>query len=396
MEIAYFDCFAGASGDMILGALVDAGLELGILKSELAKIPLNSYSLTAKRVEKRGIQGTKVTVTVDQGCHRHPQRSLFDIQEMIHGSSLTSEVKQRSNEVFKRLADAEARAHGLSVQQVHFHEVGAVDAIVDVIGSVVGLSLLGVKSIYCSPLHLGAGVVECDHGMLPVPAPATAELIKGKPVFSTGIQGELLTPTGAAIITTLATSFGHMPYMKPSRVGYGAGTRDLPIPNLLRILIGEGIDKSLIPESDCIAVLTTNIDDMNPQIYDYVMQGLFQRGALDVFLAPIQMKKNRPGSLVTVLCQPEHVQLLSEFLMRETTTIGLRWHLEQRIKALRSVIAVRTKFGEVRIKIIRSFEESPHITPEYDDCRLIAQQTGLPLKEVLEEVRRAGMSQISP
>lgn len=394
MTIAHFDCFAGASGDMILGALMDAGLELPVLKSELAKLPLHHFDVAAHRVDRRGIQGTKAVVSIAESPHQHPMRSLSHIQEMINASDLAPSVKEQSIAVFTRLAEAEALVHGITIDEVHFHEVGAVDAIIDVVGSVAGLTTLGIESFSCSPINLGAGIVECNHGTLPVPAPATAELIKGRPVYGSGVQAELLTPTGAAILTTLASGFGPVPLMKLEKVGYGAGTKDLPISNLLRILIGESIDQLYVPEADGIAVIQTNIDDMNPQIYDYVMQGLFQRGALDVFLTPVQMKKNRPGSLVTVICQPAQVHPLSKFLMRETTTIGVRWHLENRIKAARSVAKVQTRFGEVRIKIIRTDVESAHVSPEYEDCRVIASQTGLSLKEVLEEVRKTGMSQL--
>lgn len=393
MNIAYFDCFAGASGDMILGALLDTGLELSVLKSQLAKLPLDYYDLTAERVEKRGIQGTKVTITTDRA--HHPHRNLFNIQNMINRSCLTAEVKEQSIEVFTRLANAEAMVHGISVHQVHFHEVGAVDAIIDVVGSIAGISALGIQNISCSPLHVGAGIVQCNHGTLPIPAPATAEMIKGKPVYSTEVQGELLTPTGAAILTSLASSFGPMPAMKLDVIGYGAGTRDLPIPNLLRVLIGEAPEKRSISEGENVAVVQTNIDDMNPQIYDYVIQGLLQRGALDVFLTPVHMKKNRPGTLMTIICQPEHVNPMSEFLMRETTTIGTRWHLENRVIASRSVAKVHTQYGEARIKVIRTGNQPPQVSPEYDDCRAIASRTGLPLKEVLEEVRKAGISQFT-
>ncbi len=395
MTVAYFDCFAGASGDMILGALIDAGLDPVVLKSELAKLPLDHYDVTTKTVEKRGIKATKVAITTTQSHHRHPHRNLFDIQDIINRSGLMPQVRQRSIDVFSRLAHAEAKVHGVSIDQVHFHEVGAVDAIIDVVGAVAGFKALNIENISCSPLHLGSGIVQCDHGGLPVPAPATTELIKGKPVYSTGLEGELLTPTGAAILTTLASSFGPMPAMKLSAVGYGAGTRDLPIPNLLRVLIGETLEPNSVPESDRVAVIQTNIDDMNPQIYDYVFEGLFQRGAMDVFLTPVHMKKNRPGALVTVICQPEHVHVMSELLMRETTTIGTRWRLENRVKASRSIAKIKTQFGEVRVKIIRTGSQPPQVSPEYDDCRAIASRTGLPLKEVLEEVRNTGMRHVT-
>ncbi|MGC8906822.1 MAG: nickel pincer cofactor biosynthesis protein LarC [Desulfomonilaceae bacterium] len=395
MTIAYFDCFAGASGDMILGALIDAGLDPIVLKRELATLPLDHYDITTTTVERRGIKGTKVTISTTQSHHCHPHRNIFDIQDIITRSGLAPQVKEQSIDVFSRLAEAEASVHGIPIDQVHFHEVGAIDAIIDVVGAVAAIKALDIQGIFCSPLHVGSGTVQCDHGALPVPAPATTELIKGKPVYSTGVEGELLTPTGAAILTTLAAGFGPLPAMKLQAVGYGAGTRDLPIPNLLRVLLGEPLESHSLTEADRVAVIETNIDDMNPQIYDYVIEGLFQRGALDVFLTPVHMKKNRPGALVTVICQPEHVHSMSEWLMRETTTIGTRWRLENRVKASRSIAKIHTRLGEVRIKIIRTGSQSPQVSPEYDDCRAIASRTGLPLKEVLEEVRKAGMSQLS-
>ena len=296
MKIVYFDCFAGASGDMILGSLIDAGLSVEKLRSELAKLRLSHYELEVTNVTKRGLGGSQALVRIDDHHHHHHHRRLHDIEKIIENSELDQAVKQRSLKIFTRLAEAEAKVHRTTIDQIHFHEVGAMDAIIDVVGSVAGLAALGVEKICCSPLHVGSGTVECAHGTLPVPAPATAELIKGKPIYSTGVKGELLTPTGAAILTTLASEFGPMPPMTVEKIGYGAGTSDPAIPNLLRLIIGESSDETQGYELERVAVAETNIDDMNPQIYDYLIQKMLEMGALDVFLVPMQMKKKPAGN----------------------------------------------------------------------------------------------------
>jgi len=389
MKIVYFDCFAGASGDMILGALMDAGLSLEQLKSELAKLRLTHYDLSVEKVTKRGIGGSQAIVRIDDEHHHHHHRHLDDIREIIGTSSLDESVKSRSLQVFTRLAEAEAKVHQTSVDLIHFHEVGAMDAIIDVVGSVSGLAALGVERVYCSPLHVGSGTVECAHGTLPVPAPATAELIKGKPVYSTGVKGELLTPTGAAILTTLASDFGPMPAMTVKSIGYGAGTSEPAIPNLLRLIIGESSVEVRGYELERVAVAETNIDDMNPQIYDYLIQKMLDMGALDVFLVPMQMKKNRPGTLVTVICMPDRIGEFSDFLMRETTTIGLRWRIDNRTKAHRSIREVQTKYGPVHVKVAEVNGSAINATPEYDDCKQLALEKKIPLKEIMDQARIA-------
>jgi uncharacterized protein (TIGR00299 family) protein len=286
MKIAYFDCFSGASGDMILGALLDAGLSVERLNEELAKLHLSRYDVRVRRVVKKGIGGSQALVVIDDHHHHH-HRCLHDIREIIEGSDLDDRIKRLSLDVFSRLAEAEAKVHQTTVDHVHFHEVGAMDAIIDIVGSIAGIAALGIERIYCSPLHVGCGTVECAHGTLPVPAPATAELIVGKPFYSTGVSGELLTPTGAAILTTVASGFGSMPAMTLEKIGYGAGASDPAIPNLLRILIGEAGDELRGYEREHIAVIETNIDDMNPQLYDYLMGRALDMGALDVFLTYI-------------------------------------------------------------------------------------------------------------
>ena len=392
MKIAYFDCFAGASGDMILGALLDAGLDVEHLRSELAKLHLSHYDLRAEKVIKRGIGGTQALVLVDEEHHHHHHRHLSHIRGIIEKSDLEESVKQRSITIFTRLAKAEAKVHQTTVEHVHFHEIGAMDAIIDVVGGVAGMAALGIEKIFCSPLHLGSGTVKCAHGILPVPAPATAELIRGKPVYSTGVGGELLTPTGAAILTTLSSGFGHIPAMTVEKIGYGAGTSDPEIPNLLRITIGEAADEDKDCLTEQVAVIETSIDDMNPQIYDYLIGKMLDMGALDVFLSPIQMKKNRPGTLVTVLCQPETVGRFSDFLMRETTTIGLRWRTDHRIKAHRTIKKVQTRYGTVRCKAAEVGGEVVNVSPEYEDCRRLAAEKNVPLKKILEEARTAALN----
>jgi uncharacterized protein (TIGR00299 family) protein len=390
MKIVYFDCFAGASGDMILGSLMDAGLSVETLRSELAKLHLSHYELEVTNVTKRGLGGSQALVRIDDHHHHHHHRRLHDIEKIIGNSELDKVVKQRSLNVFTRLAEAEAKVHRTTIDHIHFHEVGAMDAIIDVVGSVSGLAALGVEKIYCSPLHVGSGTVECAHGTLPVPAPATAELIKGKPTYSTGVKGELLTPTGAAILTTLASGFGPMPPMTVEKIGYGAGTSEPSIPNLLRLIVGESSEAMQGYELERVAVAETNIDDMNPQIYDYLIQKMLEMGALDVFLVPMQMKKNRPGTLVTVICALDRIGEFSDFLMRETTTIGLRWRIDNRIKAHRAIKEVMTPYGPVKVKVAQVDGSVINVTPEYEDCKRLALERQAPLKEIMELARAAG------
>ena len=387
MKIAYFDCFAGASGDMILGALVDAGLEPDLLNRELAKLHLDHFALSFKPAVKRGLGGCQAVVDIGTHIH-HPHRGLQDIRSLIEASELSRDIRQQSMAIFTRLAMAEARVHQTSVEAVHFHEVGAVDAIIDVVGAVSGLSLLGIESVYCSALHLGSGTVTCAHGILPVPAPATLELVKGIPVYSTEIQGELLTPTGAAILTTLSKGFGPLPAITIEKSGYGAGMANPEIPNLLRVVIGNAAFDTNDCDTDQVAVLETAIDDMNPQIYDYVMQQALDLGALDIFLKPIQMKKNRPGILLTLMCRPDDLQLFSRFLLKETTSIGLRWRFENRIKAKREIREISTSLGTVRVKTARIQDDIIHQSPESDDCKEIAITRNIPLKTVMAQVSR--------
>ncbi len=376
---------------MILGALMDAGLSVERLREELAKLPLSHYEVKVKKVIKKGLGGSQAIVVVGDHHHHH-HRDLNHIEEIIGKSSLDDAVKQQSLKIFRRLAEAEAKVHQTSIDLIHFHEVGAMDAIVDVVGSVAGLAAMGIERIYCSPFHVGTGTVECAHGTLPIPAPATTELLKGKPIYSTGVVGELLTPTGAAILTTISSGFGPPPAMTVEQTGYGAGTAELSIPNLLRIIIGEARDDVHGYDREQVAVLETNIDDMNPQIYDYLIGSTLDMGALDVFLSPAQMKKNRPGTLFTIICQPHLVERFADFLLRETTTIGLRWRLDNRLKARRTIREVQTQYGPVKCKVAETDNGIVNISPEYEDCKRIALERKVPLKEVMETAKAAALA----
>lgn len=387
MKIAYFDCFSGASGDMILGAMLDAGLPLDVLKTELAKLGLSHYELGVEKVVKKGLSGSQALVNIEQDHHEHHHRHLSHITEIIEKSTLNADVKRDSLKIFNRLAQAEATVHNTTIEKIHFHEVGAMDSIIDVVGAVVGLKALGIEKIYCSPLHVGTGTVTCAHGVLPVPTPATAQLIKGKPVYATGVEGELLTPTGAAILTTLAEEFGPMPTMTVERIGHGSGTADRSIANLLRLFAGTTTLNDSSYEVEQTAVMETTIDDMNPQMYDYLIEKILKMGALDVFCQPVQMKKNRTGTLMTVLCRSDMVSSLADFFFKQTTTIGLRWRIDNRIKTQRKTSVITTRFGDISCKIAMLNKEIVNIKPEYDDCKRKALEQNVPLKTIMEEAR---------
>jgi uncharacterized protein (TIGR00299 family) protein len=385
--IAYLDCFSGISGDMLLGALVDAGLALADLKADLALLPLGGYEVKAERLTRRGIGGTRVTVEVG-GEHLH--RGLSDILDIINRSDLADQVKEPARRIFARLAEAEARVHNCPVEGVHFHEVGAVDAVVDVVGACCGLHRMGITEVYASPLPLGGGWVDTAHGRLPVPAPATVELLKGVPTYGGPVEAELVTPTGAAIVTTLCRHFGAMPPMAISQVGWGAGARDLPHPNLLRIFLGGPAE---LPQEQRLALIETNLDDMNPELFEHLMDRLFAAGALDVFYTPIVMKKSRPATLVSVLTEPVKMAELTAILFRETTTLGLRVQEVSRRCLERKWVEVDTKYGRLRVKLGLLGREVVTAQPEYEDCRGIARERGVPLKLVYEAARAAFASQ---
>ena len=387
MRIAYFDCFFGASGDMILGSLIDAGLSPRGLREELKKLRIPTIYLKAKNVLKADLSATQVIVE-DMG-EKRSHRNLKEILRIIERSGIEAEVKEKSKEIFKRIASVEAKIHQTPMEEVHFHELGGLDSIVDIVGSVWGIRQLGIEKIYVSKVNVGAGFVKCEHGILPVPAPATLSLMEGKPIYSSGVERELLTPTGAAILTTLGSEFGPMPLMKVDRIGYGAGRDNLTHPNLLRLIIGTS---ELTSEKERVAVIETNIDDMNPQFYDYVMEKLFAMEVLEVFITPILMKKNRPGHLLNIICSSEKLPFVTKFLLRETTTLGLRWHEEERAKTDREILTKETKYGKIRFKLARWEGRIVNLSPEYEDCKRLALENGIPLKEVFEEAKRVAIT----
>lgn len=382
MKVAYFDCFSGISGDMLLGSLVDLGLGIEGLKRELKKLDLSGYEIRVARAGRKGIWGTRLEAIVSG---EQVRRGLNDILALIESSDLNGEVKRTSGEIFLRLAQAEAKVHNKEISELRFHELGATDAIVDVVGALIGIKLLGIEQVYASRLHLGTGFLECAHGILPVPAPATLGLLEGVPIRSMGIENELVTPTGAAIITTICKGFGEMPPMKLERVGYGVGSRDLSIPNVLRVLIGEG---QVEHEEDRVILLETNIDDMNPQAYDWVMDLLFEKGARDVYLTPVQMKKSRPGTVLQVISPLDEVDELLEIIFRETTTLGVRVSEVRRRKLKRETRTINTRFGEVKVKVGFLNRKVRDVVPEYEECKRIAREHGLPIREVYRELER--------
>mgnify|MGYP000850498067 FL=1 len=384
MRVLYFDCFAGISGDMTLGALLDLGIDQDKFLAELNKLNVEGFSIKISKTRKNGIEGTKVDVIISEHHHdehhsHHHHRRLADIERIIDESGLEQKVKELSKSIFMKVAQAEAKIHGMDLQEVHFHEVGALDSIVDIVGAAICINMLNADKIISSPLHDGAGFVPCQHGLIPIPAPATLEILRESsvPFYSTGIQSELVTPTGAAIITTIADEFGSMPMMKAVQVGYGAGTRDLEIPNLLRVMVGE------IKKNDKILVMECNIDDMSGEIGGYVMEKLFEAGALDVFYTPIYMKKNRPAVLLSVLCHKEEAELLQNILLKETTTIGIRQYEVDRVCMDRVIKKVDTPYGNIRVKV-SSFNNIVKYSPEYEDCRSAAIKHKVPLKAVYQ------------
>lgn len=396
MRLAYFDCFSGISGDMTLGAVVDAGCAAEHLRAELGGLQVPGWELTAEKVWKNGMAATWVRVkTEDQTKHR----SLSAILEILEKSKLAARVLERAGAIFRKLGEAEAAVHDVPIEKVHFHEVGAVDAIVDIVGACIGFEALGIEKFACSALNVGGGTARMAHGVLPVPAPATARLLAGKPTYSNGVQKELVTPTGAAIVATLCEAFGPQPAMTVNAIGYGAGTTDLEgQPNVMRIMVGEEAEKTeeknaqvgfVVPLDEEIAVIEANLDDMNPQIYGYFLEKALAAGALDVYTTPVQMKKNRPGTLLTVLCKPEETQRLMTLIFAETTTFGARTYRAQRKVLPREWVKVGTEFGEVRIKVSRVNGSILHVAPEFEDCKKLAEEKGVPLQRVIAGAMRS-------
>jgi pyridinium-3,5-bisthiocarboxylic acid mononucleotide nickel chelatase len=385
-KIAYLDCSSGISGDMFLAALLEAGLELDSLLDELRKLPLAGYEFKRARALRGGLTGTRVEIDVSQP---QPERHLREIRQLLEGSALVEEVKTRALKMFDRLAEVEGKLHGKPAAEIHFHEVGAVDAILDIVGICVGLQRLEIDDLTCSPLNVGGGQVETAHGTLPIPAPATAELLKGAPIYSSGVEGELVTPTGAVIVATLASRFGPMPPIKVARIGYGAGSQDYPRhPNILRLFVGEraevsNLEPQLLDSGQVVTVIEANVDDMSPQLYGYVVERALAAGALDITCASIQMKKNRPGLELSVLCAPERAEALAQLLFEETTTIGLRIHEAGRLVLDRETVNVETPYGTVRVKVAKRAGKVMNVAPEYVDCQRLATEKSVPLKQVM-------------
>lgn len=377
MKVGYLDCYSGISGDMILGALLDCGLSLSSLTEELARLPLTGYRISAQKASRGVITGTQATVFLEGSASE--QRSLSDILDLIEKSGLNQRVKERSTRIFEHLAEAEARVHGIPIEEVEFHEVGAIDAIVDVVGAVIGFEQLGVEALFCSPLPSGSGTAETRHGTIPIPAPATLELIasSGAPIRPTPYRDmELVTPTGAAIVTTIA-SF-ERPTLSLHCIGYGIGGREpVDIPNVLPLWLGE-----MIEYERKLLLLETNIDDMSPELYGYIMERLFEQGALDVWFTPIQMKKNRPAVMLSALAPPDTEGQIVETLIRETSTLGVRVQQVERHHASQELVQIDSSLGRVGVKVKRLHGEVVGISPEYEDCRLLAQKHDQPLQRV--------------
>ena len=385
--LTYFDCFSGASGDMLLGCLVDAGLDLDELRSDLARLGVGGYRLEAQPVTRHGLSGTHLKVLIE--TQDRPARTLPAIEKILHQSDLPENVRDRSLQVFTRLARAEAKVHGTTIDQIHFHEIGAVDSLVDIVGFVCALDRMGIEKVYSSPLTLGGGTVQTEHGRLPAPAPATLALLAevGAPTVPGPAMTELLTPTGAALLTEFATFT--RPAMTVQAVGYGFGTKEFDWPNALRVWLGEPLPAASRPEQDTVTRLACNLDDATGETLAYVQENLLAAGALDVWFAPIQMKKNRPATMLSVLCRPEDAPDLAALILRETPTLGVRYHAESRFKAGREVRRVETPWGTVRVKLKLLEGQVISASPEYEDCAALAREAGVPLAEVMAAARAA-------
>jgi uncharacterized protein (TIGR00299 family) protein len=388
MKTLYFDCIAGASGDMILGALIDAGLDASQLQEQLAKLPIDGWELKHRKVDKNGFAATKVDVVVGPQPHARP---LPEIERVIRESTLSEQVKNNALKVVRIIAAEEANIHNMPIEEVHLHEVGGEDAIIDITSTLIGLEALGIERLASSPLPLGRGFIQGAHGSIPLPAPAAAAILKGLPITGSPLAAELVTPTGAALIRHLASEFGDIPPMRLESIGYGAGTWDLKIPNLLRVFIGE--TDAVAYETDSVVLLEANIDDQNPEHYEHIMDRLLQAGALDVTLTPVQMKKNRPGVTLGVLGKPSSVPHLRTLLLEESSTLGVREQSLQRSLLHRHTIHVDTDHGTVHVKVAHLPGGGYRYAPEYEDCRTLAKTAGVPLHEIYSQAEAAARTQ---
>jgi uncharacterized protein (TIGR00299 family) protein len=388
--LAYFDCFSGISGDMTLGAFVDLGVPVNWLIDQLRRLPLENFDIKVASAHRNGIHAKLVDV---KAFDDRTARNYSQIRRLIENSPLTDSVKSTSLQTFQKLAEAEARIHSCSIETVHFHEVGGIDAIVDIVGTALGLEYLAIKKIVASPIPLGKGFVSCSHGKLPVPVPATLGILKGVPVYGTAIPHELVTPTGAAIIAASAQGFDAMPDMVIKKIGYGAGQRDLAErPNLLRIILGDapqtasGLSEGLL--EDRIEIIETSIDDMNPELFGHLMDRLFEDGALDVCWIPIYMKKNRPATMLQVLCKHDRRDILIYRILSETTTLGVRYYESGRRLLWRDQLEIETSYGKITVKRVKDPQGNVRIIPEYEVCQKIARQQDIPLRVVYDTVAR--------
>lgn len=386
MKIAFFDCFSGISGDMVVGAFLDLGLDFEYLKKELKKLPITDYRLEIKKVKRCGIRGVKFNVDVN--LHKQHHRNLLNINRIIDRSKLNDEVKSLSKSIFYKIAKAEAKAHSVKIENVHFHEIGAVDSIIDIVSAAIGLNYLGIDKVISSPVNVGEGFVKTEHGLLPVPAPATAEILKGIPSYSNGTKMELATPTGAAIVATVAKGFMNLPVIKTEKIGYGAGSREINgVPNLLRIFLAQEDGKSFSTyDNDTITVIETNIDDISPQVYEELMGKIFKIGALDVFLTPIIMKKNRPAVKISILTEKEKALRVCDILFNETSTFGIRTYEAFRYKLEKEGKKIKTSLGNVEIKLGKIEGKILKVAPEYESIKKISKEKGMPLLKVLKKV----------
>lgn len=390
MRQIYFDCFSGISGDMIVGSLLDAGLKLEELREDLSLLGLEGYEIRTEKTSRRHLSATGFFVDVEQ---RQPaDRRLPQILQLLDASRLSVGIREKAKSIFTKLAETEAEIHSTVPEKIHFHEVGAVDAIVDVVGALAGLEKLGVDEVHSSPVNVGGGFVECKHGVLPVPAPATMKLLEGVPIFSRGPQVEMVTPTGAVLLKSLAKSFGPLPAQKVLSHGYGAGKKDFEEwPNLLRVIIGEPTEAYAADE---VVVMSTTVDDMNPENFEYLMELLLDEGALDVYLTPIQAKKTRPGTLLTLLCRPGDASAMASILFSESTTFGVRYHREARLKLSPKMVEVTTQWGQVKVKVGSAGENLLTVSPEFEECKGIARANGVPLRRVYDAARDAAMKKL--
>lgn len=388
--IAYFDCFSGVSGDMILGSLIDAGLSLDELSSKLKTLPVKGYDLKVRKVKKAGIKASKFDVIISDSS---TIRKWHDIEKILNTSTLSPSLRKKGLAVFKKLFKAEAKVHGSRYDKVHLHELSAVDCIVDIMGTLIGLEMMKINELHCSAINLGNGTINTSHGILPVPAPATAELLKGIPVYSSETPFELTTPTGALLMSSLASGFGQIPEINIEKIGTGAGGKNFSThPNVLRVLIGQETKQSSRESASedsgsTVTVIETNIDDMNPQIYEYVMDRLFKAGALDVNLTHVIMKKGRPGIILTALCNDDMKEDLMNIILSETTSIGLRFYNASRKTLTREIKTVNTKWGKVRVKKSWQGKGIKKLTPEYEDCKKIAAKHKIPLIDILKSIK---------